>query len=123
MAAITWSDVVNHAAELASVDAEAQTDILSHVNTALSVSAFEGEDAPKLKLARIYLAAHFAAPTLNGVSAPGPAGPLTSETLDNVSRSYAAPSFSMSSSDLSTTSHGRAYLQLVRNSLARIPRV
>lgn len=116
MASIVWADVVNHAAELSSVDTDAQTDILAHVNTTLDVRVFGGEDSPKLKLARIYLAAHMATlQTLGGSS-----GDIQSESVGGVSYSYGAAA---DASDFSSTSYGKQYSALVRNSIARFPLV
>lgn len=103
MAAITWTDVTNHAAELASVAVGAQTDVLGHVNTALNVTLFGDETSPRLKLARIYLAAHLGTMgNLGGVS-----GPVSSESAGGLSVSYAVW---MTNSLLASTSYGRAYL-------------
>jgi uncharacterized protein YfaP (DUF2135 family) len=121
MAAIAWADVTAHAAELSTVAVGAQTDILAHVNTAFAVSVFGGEDAPKLKLARIYLAAHMA--KSGKLAASGAAGPVTSETADNISRSYAVAMASSGSDTWSSTGYGRLLAQLVRTSSARLPRV
>lgn len=115
MAAITWTDVTNHVAGLSTIVAGAQTDILAFVNTALVADEFGGEAHARLKLARIYLAAHFA--TINGAGGGG--GPLTSQKLGDESRNYG--SFSMSSSALSTTGFGITYLSLVNSSAARAP--
>jgi hypothetical protein len=103
MASITWTDVTNHAAELASVSAGAQTDILAHVNTALNVTLFGDETSARLKLARIYLAAHLGTmANLGGVS-----GPVSSESAGGLAMSYAV---AMTRSNLGITSYGRAYL-------------
>lgn len=117
--AITWPDVVVIAAELASLGAAAQTLILEHVNTALNVSELGGESSPRLKLARIYLAAHLATISTAGGEAAG--GPLIAETIDNISRSYASP-LSVSASQYNATSYGQLFATLVRTSRARLPR-
>lgn len=119
MAAITWTNVVDFASELAGVDVDAQNDILAHVNVTLKVDEFGGESAPRLKLARICLAAHFGA--LSTAGGEVAAGPITQETADNISRSYAA----RMSGDLShwdATPYGQLYKQLVRTSAARFPK-
>jgi hypothetical protein len=117
MSAIVWADVVNHAAELSGVAAGAQTDILAHVNTTLNVSVFGGEDSPKLKLARIYLAAHIA--TLQSLG--GSSGEIQSETVGGVSYTYAPGSTTGGSFE--STSYGQQYSALIRNSIARFPAV
>jgi len=115
--AITWPDVVNFDSVLANVDPGAHLRILEHVNTTLKVSEFGGEDCPKLRLARIYLAAHYGTLTMRGGSK---AGPLVSQTVGPISRSYAQV-MAVGGSLFTTTSWGQAYLQLVRNSPARLP--
>lgn len=116
MSAIVWSDVVVHAAELSTVAAGVQTDILAHVNTTLNVSVFGGESSPKLKLARIYLAAHMATlQTLGGSS-----GEIQSESVGGVSYTYAGGG---GGSNYEATSYGQQYYALVRNSVARFPAV
>ncbi len=117
MADIIWTDVVDFASELSALDSEAQTAILAYVNDALSPKAFGGEDSPKLKLARIYLAAHVGTLSRGG---GGPSGPVTSETAGNISRTYAAAGGAPS--DWSSTSYGQLYIALVRTSRARLPR-
>lgn len=124
MAVITWAMVVDHAPHLSTIDADAQTDILAYVNTALRVSVFGGEDSPKLKLARIYLAAHLATMGRQAGSGGGLAGgEITSESVGSISRSYAgASSGATSEAGLGSTVWGRSYLALVKTSaLARMP--
>jgi hypothetical protein len=118
MAAITWDDVVDHAASLVDVDPGQQTDLLALVNTQLNVGAFGGEDAPKTKLARIYFVAHFASlPSDEGSSA----GPVVSESTGRISRAYQALSGTTEGWD--ETRWGRLYQLLLRGSRARWPRV
>lgn len=116
MSAISWTDVLVHAAELSSVDEDARTDILAHVNSTLNVSVFGGEESPKLKLARIYLAAHMATLQLLG----GSSGDIQSESVGGVSYTYGAAA---ASSDFNSTSYGKQYSAIVRNSVARFPLV
>ena len=119
MADIAWSDVESFAADLSAVDADAQTDILAWVNDALVVADFGGETGPKLRLARIYLAAHSGTIVLRGGS--GAAGPVVSESAGPLSRTYAAGVVSASDSLLDTTSWGKMFSLLVRTSPARAP--
>ncbi len=120
MADITWADVTaafpNDTA-LAAVTEPAAAGPLAVANN-LSSSAFGSET---FTYARVLLAAHHATRNRAG-GAAGPAGPLTSESADNISRSYAAQVGS-SSSSLSSTSYGQLYSELVRTSRARMPRM
>lgn len=119
MAAISWSDVTNHAPELASLAAGAQTDILDFVNTVLEVYWFCGEDSAKTKLARIYLAAHLG----TGIAASGGSnavGVVTAEAAGGLSRSYGQAS-TLDIASLGSTSYGQAFAMLVRSSAARVP--
>ncbi len=122
MADIIWSDVEAVAPELSTVDSNAQSMILTSVNDFLSVAAFGGEDSPKLKLARVYLAAHFG--TLSASRGNPAAGPVTAESADNISRSYATRDIA-NPSDWDATSYGQLYMALVRTSGARLysPRI
>lgn len=119
MAAITWTDVTNHAAELSTVDSNAQTDILALVNTALDVDIFDdGEDDPRLKLCRIYMAAHYGS-TLQ-TSAGGGAGVVTGRSQGDMSISYGfLPASSSTDSEFGSTGYGRMYLSLIRGTVAR----
>lgn len=112
---VTWRDVIGIAAELDAVDDEAQFDILAYVNSAFKTTGF---DAFKLRLARLYLAAHhgtFADPA-RGANAP--TGALTQETLGPASRSYASFA-SDSQRELETTSYGQALAFLLRTHSTR----
>lgn len=118
MAAITWAHVVDHYPALSTIDADAQTDILAHVNEAIVVKLLGGESSPRLKLARVHLAAYFA--LLSKTAASGAAGPVVSESVGDVSRTYANP-YSFGSVRAGTNVAGDAYLALVRTSPARAP--
>lgn len=111
---ITWSQVEAFAPELSTVDADAQTDILAFVNTALDANMFGGTSAARYKLAKIYMAAHFGSQGLRGVS--GSAGPVTSEAAGGISRSYG---FSGGEDSFETSTYGKMYLALLRTSRAR----
>lgn len=115
MAAIDWNAVTAVAAGLTKVPDDARTVILSHVNTALDVRRFSyGETDPRLRLARIYLAAHFATVSLPSSGASGPAGPVTSESAGGLSRSYGQLSASDTDPLLEFTSYGRMYRLIMR---------
>lgn len=115
MAAITWNHVVALYDDLDCVNTEAQEIYLAEANTAIDVSNFEGgELSPRVKLARIYLAAHGAyAAKLRGD------GPVASESIGGVSTSYRA----VGSDDnaLRLTAPGREYLSIIDTSLCRLP--
>ncbi len=120
MAAIDWSDVIALAPTLSTVTDAAQDIILAHVNTALAVKNFGGENAPKTRLARIYLAAHFGA--LFKAGSTPLAGPVISEATGGVTRAYALINVPIAGS-LGSTTYGQLYSGLVATSLARLPRV
>ena len=122
MAAIDWNAVVDFAAGLSTVAAGAQTVILDLVNTELNVNALGGETSAKLRLVRIFLAAHLGDLSLKRGGASGFAGPVSSETYadDQIRIDYAA-SVAQNETALKETVYGRQFLALVRNSPARTP--
>lgn len=124
MAAITWSDVTSFAPELTtSVPADAQTLILSYVNTsAIDPASFDGEAGVTTRLARIYLAAHLGSGVGQGASGAA-GGPVTSESMGGLSRSYSVASVATAMDATGSTAYGRMYEALVNNSLARLPLV
>ena len=107
---ISWADVTALAPELSTVDAGKQTLILDQVNN-IEIHDDTWRSAAKANLARRYLAAHLASVTSNG---RGSVGPVQSESVGQVSRSYAI-SVAQGSSNLDTTSYGKEYRRLVRN--------
>lgn len=114
MAAITWSDVTAHASDLTAVSAGAQTDALAYVNEMVDPDKLGGETSSRYHLARIYLAAHFGTVSLkNGTP---PAGPVTSESVGDISRSYGISAGA--GEDIASTGWGREYLALVRRAAA-----
>lgn len=116
MAVITWAMVVNHASELSAIGVDAQNDILAHVNTTLKPSVFGGEESGKLKLARIYLAAHFG--TIEKARG-SVVGPVVSSSAGGLSRSFAV--VQGSSNDYDSTPYGKQYAALLKTTLARLP--
>lgn len=115
---ILWTDVANFDSNLADLDTGAQTAILAYVNSALSEDEWGGEESAQLRLARIYLAAHYGTVASRGDSATGP---VVSEKAGPLARTYG--NIASSDSELGTTSHGRSYLSLVRVLPARAPMV
>lgn len=125
MAAIVWSDVVNgayptDAAFMAAVDVQWQTNLLAMVNTALNTDLFTdgagGEASPKLRLARTYLALHYAK--------VGPRSTvLTGQSELDLSESYALIPIPPGSDPFwALTGYGMAYQATIRATpSARIP--
>lgn len=116
MAAIIWADVVAHAAQLSTLSATAQADVLAFVDEVVDVSLLGGEASYRARMARIYLAAHLGEIERRR----GKAGPVTSESAGGLARSYGA---SMTGDILDTTSYGGQFKSIARNSRARGPRV
>ncbi len=115
MTAIAWTDVVDIAAELATVAIGAQTMILAHVNTTLVVKLFGGEESPKLKLTRCYLAAHL------GTLGPR-VGIVTSESELDLAIGYTIPPLPPGDDPFwARTAYGLAYRSMVRSTAARVP--
>jgi uncharacterized protein DUF4054 len=119
---IAWEDVIAIASELADLNEDAQDMILAYVNDWVQPIPFGGEASSKLRLARAYLAAHYGSLTSQGGSTS--AGPVISETVGDISRTYASGvSTALSSGDalLDSTVYGKNYRALLRGSLARLP--
>lgn len=118
MAAITWADVVALAPELATLNADPAQDlvakaaILAFVNEALNIDRLGGEDAPRTRLARIYLAAHMGTIQKRGGAAI--AGPMTSSSRGGISASYADHGQSSTAGEYGTTSYGQLYWSIVK---------
>ena len=121
MAGIVWADVVALATELSTIDGAARVFILEYVNgPGMDPDSFDGEDGPTTRLARIYLAAHMGAGIGKG-AAGAAGGPVTSESMGGLSRSYSVGSVAASADSTGSTAYGRMYEALVKNSLARLP--
>lgn len=117
MAAIVWADVTGFAGELATgVSAGAQTLIIDYVNTTLKVCGFGAEDSPKVKLARILLAAHMATLTKRRGNA---VGARTSQSSGGVSESFATLNLPDWAAMYAATSYGGLYAQLLSGSAFR----
>ena len=120
--AITWADVeaaFPNDATLSAVDgAEEGATYVAWVDEQVS-DAVLGTRADQV---RILLCAHFA--TLVATGGSGAAGPIASESVDGVSRSYAVATSSTATDDLGATSYGRRAALLMRTTpRARIPRM
>lgn len=111
MAPIAWVDVVAVAPELATgVDPIIQADIISYVNTELSVEGFGGEDSTNYRMARMFLGAHLGSINRQvGSSSSGQT--VTSETAGRISRSFAQQS--SDAALLSSSPYGRTFHELV----------
>lgn len=119
MAAIIWTDVTSYpgASGLSTVSVPAQTVILAYVNGVLDVSLFpDGEDGATTKLLRILMAAHMA--TAGVVAGSGAAGPVVSESVGGIARSYA--NLAATASDLSSTVYGLTYDMMLNGTAARV---
>lgn len=119
MAAIVWADVVAIAPTMAdpAVSVAAQAMYLLFANEAIDVRLFaNGETDARLKLARIYLVAHYAAVGLaaDASGGAGAAGPVASEGAGTLSRSYANMTSSTTDPLLESTSWGRLYRLIMR---------
>ena len=119
---ISKTDVTNFASELASSaipTALAWVDILSYVGT--FDLTLTGEDAQTDRMAKIFLAAHMA--TMDKRAASTAAGPLTSESVGGIRRSYGLLAQMTSASSLMSTRYGQMYLEIIGMSLASGPMV
>jgi hypothetical protein len=112
MAAITWDDVIALAPEVADLSVTGQGFLLDYVNTYLNVSLWGGEDSSRLRLGRIYFAAHLAAITVEGGGSA--AGPVISEKVGEISRTFANASMS-TATGLGSTGYGRMFQLLMRS--------
>lgn len=121
MAAIDWDDVEVFSSELASVDEDAQDIILDHVNSTLAVTVWGGESSPKLKYARILLAAHFGTMALQGAESGSGFGAVTGESAGGLSRQYMAFSPDGTDPTFDKTTFGQTYRTLLRGTMARMP--
>lgn len=122
MSAIAWSDVTGTFPTdtlLVNLPVPAQTDILSYVNTVLSV-AFFGGDGIKLRLARLYFAAHMGFTEALRGAAGTITGPLIQETSGGLSRSYATGIAGIRATSHASTGYGQLFDDLVRSSPMRI---
>lgn len=104
---ISWTDVTNIAPELATVLTSIQNDILADVDNEVDDGAW-GIFADKGKK---YLAAHLG--TLTRPGTVGVSGPVASESLGPMARSYATSGV-LSAGALSSTRYGAEYDRIRR---------
>lgn len=116
---IVWADVLGVAPELSTVSALGQTDILAYVNEAFVVDEWGGDASKLLRLARIYLAAHYGTVSVQGSA--GAAGPVIGESAGGLSRQYASNSPMGTDPLFDTTPYGKAFRNLARRSSGRAP--
>lgn len=110
--AVTWSDVVTFPApELSTVATGTQNAILAVVDRQIDDDAW-GEFAND---GRRYLAAHLG--TLSSGAGAGAVGPVTSESVGAMSRSYGSLSDTSGAGALGSTRYGLEYYRLLRLAL------
>lgn len=115
---ITWDDIVMADPTLATGISDAyKALILSFVNS-INPDMFKGPSSPTFRLARIFLACHFAQFPRASMSG-GNRGPVTSQSEGDVSQSFAVATMTATSA-LGTTEGGRNYQALVQTSPAKI---
>jgi hypothetical protein len=121
MTPIVKQDVLDFASELSTVTDAVWTKVLAHVNQINLTSDDSDEDRV---LARIYLAAHiarvvkFANSEENNVS-----GPVTSESVGGIRRTYANITSATTQSALKTTPYGQLYLDLLMGTFCNGPQL
>lgn len=110
MASILWADVTAWAPTLSTVHATVQADAVALANAAFDPDAWAdgGEASLALRMARILYAAHLAT---TAKTASGAAGPVTSQSVGGISKSYGTLP---STSELGTTAYGRQLVSLLR---------
>lgn len=120
-APIIKTDVTAFAPELASIVDAVWTDVLAYVNefdlTQVAQDNFNlvGASAQTDRMAKIWLAAHIVTQDKRGSSAA--AGPLTSESVGGVRRSFGLIPFGTAMSSLATTRYGQEFLEVIGMSL------
>lgn len=116
MASIAWTDVLLVADELSVLSTNQQDLILEYVNTVIPADAWGGEDAIKLKLGRIYLAAHLG--TLSASGAAGGLGQVLEIQEGDVRTRFAEAA--KDGSSLEQTGYGQEYKRIARTTAARV---
>lgn len=117
---ITWADVIIIAPELATAPLALQTEVLALANSYWHAEHF---GLQRLRMLRMYTAAHFATLAMPGTGGPGaPSGSVISESADGLSVAYAS-TFNQPGFDplWDGTSYGRQVRLLLSASGARGP--
>lgn len=114
--AITWADVLAIAPDLSGVGATTQVAIVTDVNAQVVEGQFPSVAAADR--ARKYLAAHLATVSKDGGRGAG--GPVQSESMGGVSRSYAVFSPAGADPSLDATAYGKEYRRLLRQLVTRV---
>lgn len=116
---ITWDDVtVADPTLVTGVSALYKLLILDFVNTRVNPHMFKGPTSSTFRMARIFLACHFAQfPKASKFG--GNRGPVTSQSEGGVSQSFAVTAM-MTSSALGSTEGGRAFQFLAQTSSAKV---
>lgn len=115
--AVTWANVQAFAPALPRLTEEAQQQILFYVNQWSSENALGS--APTLHMARVLLAAHFALSTSRATT--GAAGPVTSEAMGGLRRSYGLIALSAATANLGSTIYGQQVMLILSMSDAHGP--
>lgn len=102
---ITWADVVELAPDLSTTTVAAQNLILAHVALQVGPTQWGTYEA----MGQLYLAAHLGTLQARGGSAA--VGPVTSETVGPVSRSYGSTA-TAAAGLLNSTPYGSEYARL-----------
>lgn len=118
---IIKQDVLEFAPELSSIRDPAWALILKFVNDfdSTGIGGKGGDEGATLRLARIFLAAHYG--TISKRSKSGAAGPVTSEAAGAVRRSYGLVALASSDAGLGSTTWGQQFQTLLLMSLAHLP--
>lgn len=121
MADIIKQDVLEFAPELSTIRDPTWAAILAFVNsfTSLGIDVAGGESSPLLRLARIFLAAHYG--TVSKRSKSGAAGPVTSEAAGAVRRSYGLVALASNDAGFGSTVWGQQLLSILSMSDAHGP--
>ncbi len=113
-------DVTGMDPKLAALPDDAWFPLLAYVNTLpdTAIDPGGGADGPTVRLARLFLAAHFATCILRGGTA---AGPVTGETAGALRRTYGLMQLKTGVNGLNTTQYGLQYQAIVDMSPAHGP--
>jgi hypothetical protein len=121
VASIAWSDVVAIAPQLATIPVAAQNAFLAYVNIEIDVVKVGGdlgEDSPRLRMARLYLAAHMGEMWRR----KGQSGELTSENVGATAIAFTYGARNFDGDVLKTTSYGLEYERIMASRAAlRMP--